>query len=263
MTHNSPLPTKTSVLSRLKANIPITAIVDVGVREHTGELIDRFSDKKHYLFEPVTLFFDSIARHYRDINHELFPVALSDSSSQLFLVLTALQKDGVVTHSQIKDAPIEPDGKHVVSCHPVDVRRFDDLDVSTSIDENFLLKVDVDGKDLEVLSGFGDQLKRASAVIVECPYHSAVERLSFLKSKGFSLLDMVDLVYYGDALYQFDAVMIREELVTPALRPPIDRFEPGYWRELSFSNIEPSLGRELSFRRRFRRLRGIFGRKAA
>lgn len=231
----TPIPTKSNVLARLRDHVPITSIVDVGVRERTSELIACFPDKKHYLFEPVTLFVDAIKNNYRQLLYELFPIALTNENSELYLILTSLDNDGVATHSRISPTPLEPDGRHTLSCLPAEVRRFDALEVAKNIAPNFLLKVDVDGQDLNVVRGFGDKLALASIVIIECTYASMIERITFLQTRGFSIVDMVDLVYYGETLYQFDAVLVRHDLITPQLRPPIQSFVHDLWRPVRFS----------------------------
>ena len=235
MKNIKPIPTKPSILARLADSLPITSIVDVGVRECTSDLISQFPLITHYLFEPVSLFFSSIKKHYSKINYQLFPIALSDENNQLYLVLSALNKDGKVSHSKISNSAIEVDGMNIVDCQRIDVRRFDSLDVAKKIEPDFLLKVDVDGKDLNVLRGFGDMLQLASVVIVECTYVSVMERMTCVRGKGFELVDIVDLVYYGQSLYQFDAVFVRKDLINSDLRPPISAFKRDLWSPLDLS----------------------------
>ncbi len=230
-----PIPTKSNVLLRLSKILPITSVVDVGVRESTGELIIQFPKIKHYLFEPVSMFYSSLKKNYAKLNYELFPIALSDDNSQLFIVLSALNKDGKITHSQIKNDYVQVDGVEIVDCLPIDVRRFDALDLTKRIEPNFLLKVDVDGKDLNVVKGFGNRLQLASCIIIECTYVTAVERMGYLQNHGFALVDIVDIVYYGESLYQFDAVFVRKELINAKLRPPISNFKRELWSPLQFS----------------------------
>jgi FkbM family methyltransferase len=236
-----PVPTKSSVLARLKKNIPITAIVDVGVNEKTGELIKNFPRLKHYLFEPVTLYGGSIERNYSKINYELFPLALADENSEIFLIVTSLMKNGIATHSRISTDKVQVDGLAIVSCLPVKVCRFEDLDIARAIAENYLLKVDVDGKDLDVIKGFGPNLCKASAVIIECTYESMVERISYIQNMGFTLADMVDITYYGDMLFQFDAVLVRNDLVTLDLNPSKADFRHDLWYPLRFKSMREYL----------------------
>jgi FkbM family methyltransferase len=224
-----PLPTKINCINRLLKSIHITSVVDVGVRESTAELIQTFPNTKHYLFEPVKKFFTDIQKNYRSVDYKLFDFALSDIDSRIYLLETSLLRNGVVTHSAIRTEPQPVDGAFVVSCEPIDVHRFDSLDIARDIESNFLLKVDVDGQDLNVLKGFGSKISSAAIVIVECTYTSAMERISYVQSKGFSLVDLVDFVYYGDSLYQLDAVLVRSDLITSNLRPPIGEFRKELW----------------------------------
>lgn len=232
---SNPKPTKANLLSRLAANIPISSIVDVGVRECTGELIVGFPDKKHYLFEPVSLFFADIQNNYKKIDYELFPFALANEDSRIYLVLTSLNRDGKVTHSRISTEPVVVDGYQTVSCEPIEVRRFESLPLAQTIAPDFLLKIDVDGQDLNVAKGFSNKLRLASAVVIECTFGNAIERIGYLQDQGFSLVDMVDFVYYGPSLYQFDAVVVRNDLITEGLRPPINNFKLEYWTPLKIA----------------------------
>jgi hypothetical protein len=108
--------------------------------------------------------------------------------------------------------------------------------LNAAVARNFLLKVDVDGADLQVLEGFGDCLRMASVVIVEMTFTTFTQRAQFLTGSGFQLIDIVDLVYYGDCLYQFDAVFLRHDLSTSFVRPPIADFRRDLWQP-----FEPSL----------------------
>jgi FkbM family methyltransferase len=224
-----PVPSKRNLLHRLKAlELPISEIVDVGVREKTGELIEAFPGHLHHLFEPVNTFFPDIERNYANVPHVLYPISLSDRDETKYLSVTSLLRDGVATHSRIVDQYILVDGQEVISCAPIDVRRFDSL--SSVFNTDFLLKVDVDGFDLEVLKGFGSKLELASIVVIEATYHNWLQRAGYLEQNGFQLLDIVDLVYYGDTLYQFDLAFIRRNLVSSRVRPPINLFERPLWR---------------------------------
>jgi len=224
-----PAPGKANLLSRLKQlEVPISIVVDVGVRESTRELIEAFPSHMHFLFEPVPTFFADIELNYAAVPHVLFPMALSDTNETKSLVVTALLRDGVATHSRIVDEYRTVDGVEVISCTPIDVRRLDSI--NAALEPDFLLKVDVDGFDLQVLKGCGSMLSLASAVIVEATFADFYQRALYLESNGFQLIDIVDLVYYGSVLYQFDIVFIRRELINENVRPPIHHFERALWK---------------------------------
>lgn len=229
---DQPKPTKENSLLRLKDNVPITSIVDVGVREKTSELITVFPEIKHYLFEPCNTFFPEININYKNINSSLYNMALSDANSNIYLVTSSLEKNGVATHSEIAEKYVTVDGIYLLSCDPVDVKRFDELPLAQRIEGNFLLKVDVDGKDLNVVMGFGAELKKASVVIIECTTNNMIERMSYIESKGFKIVDMVDMVYYGESLYQFDAVFVRSDLINKKIKPTFDVFDKELWHPI-------------------------------
>ena len=70
-------PSKDSFLQRIiAAGIPVSEIVDVGVREGTFELIANFPRHRHHLFEPEKHCYGDIAQAYRDVNHVLHAKAL-------------------------------------------------------------------------------------------------------------------------------------------------------------------------------------------
>jgi hypothetical protein len=182
---SQPIPIKRDALRRLRSsNLPISQIVDIGEREQTPQLIDVFPDKHHQLFEPVSTFFADIERFYAAVPHTLHKIALSDQNAEAYLVQSSLNSDGVVTHSQILSKPETVDGKRVVACDPFPVRRFESLPFD--IPRDFLLKVDVDGLDLNVLRGFGVRIRDASAVIVEVTHRTIFERMESWLSPGFS-----------------------------------------------------------------------------
>jgi len=226
-----PFPSKSDLLDRLKRlEFPIDEVIDVGVHRCTVELLAAFPQRRQHLFEPCSLFYPDIERNYGHVPHVLHRMALSDVDETQYLAVTALKRDGVATHSEIRRTPVPVDGLEVVSCDTLPVRRFDGLGLAPK--GRSLLKVDVDGADLRVLQGFGEQLRGCSLVIVEMTYRTFMPLASLLEGVGFQLFDFVDLVYYGEGLYQFDGVFLRKDLIDARVRPNIAQFVPELWRTL-------------------------------
>ena len=228
-------------LRRLKAVVPVSCIVDVGVRECTEDLIGVFPTYKHYLFEPVDVYFDEIQRRYETIDHELHAVALAAKTSEFYLVLISRPKDGTVTHAELSPHAVEVDGIEFMACRPIAGRRFDSLDLASRIPDDFLLKVDIDGQDLDAVKGFGEHLQRASMVIIEFAMWNIVEHLGFLQSAVFVLVDLVDPIYYGHSLYQLDAIFVREDRADAVLRPDIRDFDEALWAPFSLTWVRRHL----------------------
>jgi FkbM family methyltransferase len=228
----SSFPSKDNFLKRIiAAGVPVSEIVDVGVREGTYELAARFPDRRHHLFEPAGHWVGDIASNYRDIRHVLYRKALGSSNELHYLVSCSLQNDGVPTHSAIVRERPQVDGRGIVAAEAFRIERFDSLNIDVA--QDFLLKVDVDGLDTEVLKGFGETIRRASVVIVEATGGSVAERAAFLQAAGFVLVDIVDLTYYGLSLHQLDLCFVRADLVTEKLRPDIARFDSALWRQIA------------------------------
>ena len=227
MIDTRPLPFKRNCLERLQKTMSLSCIVDVGVQKATPELIDVFPDKKHYLFEPVTFFHEEIKSNYANLNYHLYPIALSDIQESMYVVTSSLNANGVPTHGHIIDKPVDIDGNKIINCTTVEVNRFDQLDLD--IEKDFLLKVDVDGKDLEVLKGFGELLGSAAVIIVEATFRSIASRMACCLASGFQLMDIVDIVYYGQSIYQCDLVFIRDDLLTKDIRPSMQNFKREQW----------------------------------
>lgn len=219
---------ESAISSLLKCSVPISDVVDVGVNTGTFELIKTLGDRKHHLFEPSPEYRTEIERNYSAVNYSLYPIALSNASRTAWLISTSLLKDGKITHTTISDTTVECDGNSIVDCQPIQIQTLDDL--GSHFPNHFLLKVDVDGEDTNVLKGGTNCLKKASVVIVEATYANLIERGTLLENAGFGLTHIVDQAYYGEGLYQVDLVYVRKDLITERLRPDIDDFNPSDWR---------------------------------
>lgn len=216
------------VLSLRSLGVPIDSIVDVGVQESTNELIQAIPDKHHHLFEPVELWHSRIAKNYAGLAHTLYPVALSDTNGSAWLVQTSLNSDSIATHASIEKEPKVPDGRHIVDCKEIEVRRLDCY--SSHFTKDFLLKIDVDGKELDIIRGSSGCIRNASVVIVEADWSSLTMRGRAIEESGFQLIDIVDRVMYGESLWQCDLVYLRNDLMNNRLRPPMFNWQ--HWRPL-------------------------------
>jgi len=216
------------VFSLRSLGVPIDSVVDVGVQASTYELIKSVPDKHHHLFEPVNLWYPSIQSNYLKISHTLYPVALSNQNGEAWLIQSSRDGNGISTHANIATAPVIADGKNIVECTPIQVQRLDMY--AEKFGKNFLLKVDVDGKELDVISGASGCIRQASVVIIEAVYSSIADRAKAVEQSGFQLIDIVDRVMYGEVLWQCDLVFLRNDLMNVHIRPPL--FEEQHWHEL-------------------------------
>ena len=72
-----------------------------------------------------------------------------------------------------------------------------------------LLKIDVDGQELDCLHGCSGLFGGVSAIVVEATTDKISGILVFLEHHDFHLFDVVDLCYCGPQLHQVDLVFVR------------------------------------------------------
>lgn len=185
--------------------IPIGTILDVGVLSGTPELIQSFPDKKHILFEPVIEFNSEIIEAYKGIDVELHNVAVSDFSGISNLNVRMDINEDAISHSGLSDD--RTDG-----ARDVQVVTLDDFLRGKNYPQPYLLKVDVDGLEVKILSGAREILQLCSLVMVEADKANLLERLSFMLSKGFELYDVAEPAYYDDAFWQCDLIFIKSDI---------------------------------------------------
>jgi FkbM family methyltransferase len=196
--------------------VPIETILDVGVQHLTPPLVEVFPDKKHLLFEPIADYFPHIIKNYSSTDYDLVNAAVCDV-------------DGTVTiHSERKNLGNEISHSYIVqdvtaTSRIVDSIRLDTFLSGGSRSAPYLLKIDVEGADVPaaILRGCQNTLAQTSVVVIEMTVDRFTQRTNLLDQAGFDIWDVVDLCYYGDCLWQFDALFIsrRFKQAIPLLRP--------------------------------------------
>jgi FkbM family methyltransferase len=218
---------KTSLEVLKEKGVEIKTVIDIGVNRETPELMAAFPDKKHLLFEPVTEYHNDIQRNYHDIPHELFPIALAEKSSEGYLNTIDVTGGGGVSHSSICLNPSN-------NSRQITIAALDDVLKSRNDSAPYLIKIDVDGVELQILNGATQTLKKCACVIIECPmsldHRMFFDRANFLNNSGFILWDIVDFCYYKNELSQVDLVFVSSEMKQKYLAPWNQaQFDPSKW----------------------------------
>lgn len=204
----SRIPTKTNSLSKLKEmGLPVPVILDVGVQYATPELMKVFPGARHILFEPVREYHDSIRRSYEaaGIQYEIVDVAAAGTDEDRTLELSTYYEGMEITHARF--AGSNSSGENL---REVKAARLDTLVAGMGLEGPFLLKVDVDGAEPEILAGATEVLKSCSALIIETTIENFFNiTQQMMASTGLVLFDVVDLCYHRGALRQVDLVFLR------------------------------------------------------
>jgi FkbM family methyltransferase len=193
----------------IKRGIEIATVLDVGVFRGTPELKAFFPDKLHVLFEPVVEFNPGIERAYREVPHEIVNVAVSDKSGETLLALErVVEVPGLeFSHSHVTAQVAEGKVNRTVP-----MTSLDDFLRDRDLPQPFLLKIDIDGHELAALAGATETLRKCAVVIVEVQVLELAKRIEAVTAHGFVLFDLVEPCYYDYALWQCDAVFLREDV---------------------------------------------------
>lgn len=199
------VPTKSSALEQIdRMGIPVGSVLDVGILYGTKPLMVHYRHLRHLLFEPVQEFHDHIRKNYEDVDYVLEGVALSDKDGESFLEVSTIREDSAITHSRLTK---EPKGNSRI----IQTARLDSVMKKYDSAKPYLLKIDVDGVELSILSGAEETLKECSVVILEAHPRDFLDRSGFMLRHDFVLLDVVDICYYDGVLRQFDMVFTNKK----------------------------------------------------
>lgn len=205
--------------------IPVGTVIDVGVCHCTPELMTVWPDRKHMLFEPVAEFADKIAHHYRNIAHELQSVAVGDQSGTIGLKVRSALPGMAVSHSGMTDAGTGSDS----AIRTVPKITLDEFLPGRGLEEPYLLKIDIDGQELQVLKGATETMKKCSIVIIECQGSQLVPRISAVQAAGFTLFDLAEPCYYDKVFWQCDAIFVRKDIAAEKFRQLKGKVEAGMY----------------------------------
>jgi FkbM family methyltransferase len=194
----------------INRGISIGTVLDVGVLNGTPELKAHFPDALHVLFEPVAEFLPAIERFYAGVRHEIANVAVSDSTGETMLALTSVVDNPgqIFSHSHVAAREVEGKAHRMVPTTTLD----DFIKARDDLPGPFFLKIDIDGHELAAVAGAAETLKKCAVVMIEAQVAELPQRIAAIASQGFRLFDLAEPCYYDNALWQCDAILVREDV---------------------------------------------------
>jgi len=223
-------PTKMNSLSHIKEflNDEIKTIIDVGIQKSTIELKKIFLTEKHILIEPVNEYFEEIRKNYTDskIDFDLLEIAASNHKGKQKLEkrnhLPELgKKFGGVTASNLIFNNQECKENQII----VDTDTIDNI--KRNYTGPFLVKIDVDGAEFQILEGL-TECHNVMVVVVECWLNRISDFQNIMFNKGFVLYDITDLCYLRGQLNQIDLIFINKKIIGNENYPEITPREFGH-----------------------------------
>lgn len=210
-------PTKRGALKQIRdAGFAPAVVFDIGAQVGTRELYEEFPDAHHILIEPVAENEKALQDICKGLRRaECLIAAATAVPGDIHLRVT-----GNAMYSRVVDTQ-DADQTHpyLVENFP-EVRQIrgvtiDGLCREKNLSGPFLLKIDVDGSEIEVLKGCAETLKQTEYLIIEATLMNGqliTEIILYMRDAGFDLYDIVDLEYRPQAndLWQVDLAFIKK-----------------------------------------------------
>jgi FkbM family methyltransferase len=187
-----PKPTKQFLCNFLcQYSFPFSTIIDVGCQYQTKEL-RVFSEAKHILIEPDPQYFESIHKNYSKLQYKLLDIGCAEFDSKLYL------------HRKTGGSDLNSEKSEI----SVRVKSLDTVFAEENIQDSALLKIDVDGLEVDILNGAKNSLAKCAFVIIEAKMPAFNQISNILHESNFSLCHIVDLCYKHNVLAQCDLVFV-------------------------------------------------------
>lgn len=204
---------KTLALLRGLGFRPAT-VIDVGAQTGTPPLYEVFPDARHVMIEPVAENEPALRRLCAGLpNAELVIAAAGRQCGTVSLEVSGdhLYSSVVETDRQVAS------GEAQWTLREVPALSLDSLCAERGCAGPFLVKIDVDGLELEVLAGAATLMEPGSVFVIEATVFGEDARLARIIDAmapfGFRVWDIVDALYRpeDDRLWQVDLVMVHRD----------------------------------------------------
>ncbi len=202
-------------------NMNIKTVIDVGA--HAGESALQFHqifpNARIYSFEPLHDCFVQLNATMKDVpNFRSFNLALGDEEGRLDMH----HSEWAPSSSLLKMGKLHKEAYPFSSgetLQTVDVSTLDKIAQGFELEENILLKIDVQGYEHKVIRGSRNILNRTKVIIIETSFHELYEGQP-LFAEIYELLNRMGFVYSGSwqemkspldgAPLQQDSIFIRK-----------------------------------------------------
>jgi FkbM family methyltransferase len=182
-------------------------VIDVGAALGTFELYETFPEARHLLIEPIVENEPYLAQICRKLENAEYIIAAATKEPGI----VPLTVHPELVHSSLSDKSATSDENLYTRTIPAIT--LDQICRERKLKAPYLIKIDIDGKEVDVLAGATQILKETEYVIVEVSLFAQIyDVMNFLKTQGFTVYDMVDLARrpLDNALWQCNMAFVKE-----------------------------------------------------
>ena len=196
-----------SLLLAKKLGFEPKTVIDVGAALGTFNLYETFPNARHLLIEPIAENEPYLAKICHKLKSAEYIIAAATKASGMF---TLSVSPGLVHSSASEGTNADSSNPYLRNIRAITL---DEICRERNLTGPYLIKIDVDGKELDVLAGATGILQQTEYVIIEVTlFGQMYDVMSFMKSQGFAVYDIVDLGYRPSdaALWQVDMAFVKE-----------------------------------------------------
>jgi FkbM family methyltransferase len=188
-------------------------VIDVGAGLGTFEIYEAFPKSRYLLIEPIAENEPYIKKICQHLERADYIIAAASKEEGLVPLQVNLSN---FIHSYISEEGEA--SSETFELRTIPAVTLDEICKNRQLEGPYLIKVDVDGRELDVLAGATQTLQNTELVIVEVTLYVTARfdkmcaAIDFMKQQGFVAYDIVDLGYRlsDSALFQVDMVFVKE-----------------------------------------------------
>ncbi len=177
-------------------------VVDAGAGYGTPQLYEAFRDRRFILVEPLEEYYRALQEWHQKIDCKIIRKAVGahEGEREIHVDPRRLTLSSMSERSRLTNSEVQGERRRV-PVTTVDAI----IEANCELGQCIALKIDVEGMELDVLSGSTKSLETTDLVIVETSVARCYENDSdiqsvfrFMESHGFRLFDIAHLAYYEE-----------------------------------------------------------------
>ena len=179
--------------------VPIKTIIDVGANEgqFVDEILHVFPLAEIYSFEPLSDCYEKLTANFRN-NRKVhtYNFALGEEDGEVTFSRSSASPSSSILKMGELHKSLYPHTANLVE-EKVKIKRLDDVLAQMTMENEVLLKIDVQGAEEKVIKGAPDVLKKANMIITEVSYATLYENQPLFRDI-MTLLEKYGFTYIGN-----------------------------------------------------------------